>query len=731
MATAEEYAAWIVKNADKKGTPEFATVAEAYQLAKGGAAPKGAAPAANSPEAGKASSIFSDIADSVATTGAGLGKSAGEFAMGIQRLVGKGMVGLDALAQDSKSARQRAAKPSTEPSTMNRAGSWLVRNAEEGRARMAAEFAPHEKRNPLSALTGEVSGDIATSLLAGGPLVKGAGKLLAAAGVARPAGAIVGALPRAGQAAGVGAIYGGVTGAANSNADTFTGSLGDAGASAATSALLGGITSPVLSGLGAVARNVKGRFSPEAANEYARQKVAQAIARGATGEIYTSGIQNPLVQAANRFTKLGDEAVIADAGRASTLQLLDTLAILPGRTKESVLNLQHNRTAGVGARMRNAAEKALDAQGQRLPATTEALAARRALDSAPLYAELRRTDITPSPELIKIVEHADRLGALQLGKKIATGYQQPFLLDQAPPVPNGITNQIGKWRMNDLDHIKQGLDDLVKSATKPDGTVTSLGRSYMELRSKLIGELDAATTNPQTGESLYRNARKAFSDPSDLMDAADAGKKAISQGEAAIDKVTRGMSDNERQAFRIGAFEGLREKLGYQGGQTEIMSMWKNPTMQERLRAVFGSKRAYQEFAADVAREARLKQIQGVAANSKTAERLAAMSDMDTAALKDAAGAVAGVKSGNPLAAFGSAKNAWNRVATPEAVRDRMGQILLMRGPDAQREMNALEALVRRINDQNLQLSTRVGVLGGAAGSSALAPVSPVQIPQR
>lgn len=34
MATAEQYADWIVKNADKKGTPEFDTVAQAYQLAK-------------------------------------------------------------------------------------------------------------------------------------------------------------------------------------------------------------------------------------------------------------------------------------------------------------------------------------------------------------------------------------------------------------------------------------------------------------------------------------------------------------------------------------------------------------------------------------------------------------------------------------------------------------------------------------------------------------------------
>lgn len=35
MATADEYASWIVKNAAKRGTPEFDTVAKAYELAKG------------------------------------------------------------------------------------------------------------------------------------------------------------------------------------------------------------------------------------------------------------------------------------------------------------------------------------------------------------------------------------------------------------------------------------------------------------------------------------------------------------------------------------------------------------------------------------------------------------------------------------------------------------------------------------------------------------------------
>lgn len=39
MATADEYAQWIIKNADKKGTPEFDIVASAYRDARGAASP--------------------------------------------------------------------------------------------------------------------------------------------------------------------------------------------------------------------------------------------------------------------------------------------------------------------------------------------------------------------------------------------------------------------------------------------------------------------------------------------------------------------------------------------------------------------------------------------------------------------------------------------------------------------------------------------------------------------
>jgi hypothetical protein len=491
--------------------------------------------------------------------------------------------------------------------------------------------------------------------------------------------------------------------------------LADGARSAGAGAVFGGVSTPAAAVVGAVGSNVAQRLSKTSAAEYAKQKVAEALARDARGTLATGGYTNPLAQAASRLSKLGDEAVLADAGGRNTNQLLDTLAILPGRTKEAVYNLQRQRTAGVGARMRTAAEEALDTQGQRLPSTVESLITRRKQDSGPLYNQLRKTDIVPSQELVDIVKHAEELGVTKLGREIATARQMPFTLDAAAPA---------RWNMGDLDHVKQGVDQVLSSrkAMNPDGTLTPLGNAYQDLKTKLVTALDAATTNGQTGQSLYRNAREAFAAPSQLIDAANAGKLAINRDEASIVSTIKGMSDNELQAFRIGAFEGLRAKLGTQGGQTSIMNMWKEPATQEKLKAVFGDQRAYREFAASVAKEAQLRRLQSVGVGSQTAARQAGMGDLDLSAMTEAGGAVGALKSGNLLSALGSAKNVWNRVATPQSVRDQMGSMLLAKGAAGGQNLNSLEALVQSINNRNMLLSNGVGVLGGQIGSKLAAP---------
>ncbi|KFC61961.1 hypothetical protein [Massilia sp. LC238] len=695
MATIEQLSAALVK-ADAAGDTAAARALAAELRRVRSAQPPVPATA---PASAAVGNTFTDGVKGAAA-GAGLGFS--NVVFGAQRLFGKGLAAMDDILPGK-----------TPNSSLGRLARWVGDDADERKADAARANAPYKAASPLMNATGEVAGGIVATLPVGGLLPKAALSATAAKGVA-------GILPRAGLAAGAGAAYGGVSGATGSNADTFGGMLADGAVAAGTGALTGGLSTPAIATAGAVSGNIAQRFSKTRAADFAKQKIAEAFSRDARGTLATGGHINPLSQMAARFSKLGDEAVLADAGGRNTNQLLDTLATLPGRTKEQAYNMLHRRTAGVGYRMRAAAEEALDTQGQRLPSTVDSLIARRQRDSTPLYNQLRQTDITPSPDLADIVKAADDLGATKIGREIATARQMPFTLDSSAP---------SRWNMGDLDHVKQGIDQVLASrkALNQDGTLTPVGLAYQALKTRLIGALDDATTNRQTGESLYRKAREAFAEPSRLIDAGKAGQMAINRDEGSILSMMRGMSDNELQAFRIGAFEGLRAKLGTQGGQTNIMNMWKEPATKEKLQAIFGSERAYRQFASSVAKEAQLKRLQSVGAGSQTAARQAGMGDLDMAALTEAGAAVGAAKTGNLLTALGSAKNVWNRVALPQAVRDQMGNMLLSRGGEGAHTLNSLAPLIQSINSRNMLLSNRVGVLGGNVSSTLMTPALPVQ----
>ena len=532
--------------------------------------------------------------------------------------------------------------------------------------------------------------------------------------VRQSAAPVMGTMEKMLRSAATGMGYGAAGGLGNSEADTLGGMAADTALGGATGAVLSPALGGVINTGAAVVGNVAQRVSQSAAMQAAREKVAQALSRDARGTVFTSGQANPLTQALARYDKLGAPGVLADAGGVSTNKLLDQMVTLPGRSAETTAQLLRQRQAGVGNRMRADADSALGTQGQRLADTVESLISQREQAAGPLYAQLHRVDVAATPRLAGILNAADQLGATKLGQEIATAKQMPWTLDMNTP---------SRMAMRDLDHVKQGLDQLLTSrkALNADGTLTPLGNAYNNLKTKLLAELDQATTNPQTGESLYRSARNAFAGPSALIDAASAGRRAVNMDEAGIQQAVRALSGSEQEAFRIGAYEGLRQKLGTQGGQTNIMAMWKNPSTQEQLRAIFGDERNFRDFASNTAKEASLKRLQSVGQGSQTASRLAGMADLDNPALSGAAGALASAKTGNPIGVLAGANKLYSAVAMPETTRNQIGQLLLSQGQQGRNNLVNMGDLIARINQQSALLNQTTGQIGSQIGNQ-LAP---------
>jgi hypothetical protein len=503
------------------------------------------------------------------------------------------------------------------------------------------------------------------------------------------------------MAMGLGTVTGAINGVGGSDATTSQGMQDDAttGMMFGAAGPLGGLA--LVRGGGALGNVVASNFSDSAAMRYGKQKLAQAFLRDAE-----PGAVDPLGQAARQRRALGPEAAVADSGGESVRGLLDLMATLPGRTKDAGRTLVENRQATRADRLRAAADKGLGVGGQRLPDTLEALVERRAEAAGPLYQKLHRIDIPVNQDLAGIVSRAMSLGADRTAQKIATGRGLPWTLS------DDAVNASGTYSMRDLDHLKQGIDDLMSSSAAIDKTTggpNRLGASLEVLRKELLANLDRTTAGQ------YKVARDAFSGPSQIIDAANAGRRALTQDDSAITSMLRGMSPGEVEGFRIGAVEALRATLGTQGGQTNLLNMWREPTTQERLRAIFGTQAAFNKFAKKVESERTMRKLENnVGGGSQTASRQYGAGDIDLSPMQDI-GAMA-ASGGNLWGLIPAASKAWNRVATPEPVRDAMGRMLLTQGTPASQGLLDLRDIANEIRRNRQQEAQAMGLLGGYFG---------------
>jgi hypothetical protein len=261
--------------------------------------------------------------------------------------------------------------------------------------------------------------------------------------------------------------------------------------------------------------------------------------------------------------------------------------------------------------------------------------------------------------------------------------------------------------MTVLDSVKQSLYDAAQTA-KQSGSGNQ-ARAIDDIRVNLTSFL--VDKSPKIGgKSAYQQALEKWAGPSQMMDAAELGRKAMTGDIVNFRQELTALSPSEIDAFRIGALQSLRQKTGTEAGQTSLLKMWKEPATQERLKAVFEND--YRKFASAVAQEARLKGLESAGRGSQTAARLAGMSDLDIA---PAMAAGQSVMSGNVPGMITSAANLASRVSTPEPVRNQMGQILLSRD---QQRLNDLMMELERQGRDRARAAGLGGFTGGAIGSN-------------
>ena len=470
----------------------------------------------------------------------------------------------------------------------------------------------------------------------------------------------------------------------------------------AIAAASGGVLSGAGQGVYNVGSNVAQRYIPESAKDAARIKLAQALQRGSSADG-----SNTVLSRVEREMGLNPNASIAQAGGPSALAQLDVLASMPGQAKTLVERRIREQQMFRPERLANAADEALGTQSKGFTATLDALTAVKKATADPLYKKLENVSLKIDDELQSLIQasrsaHGKAELLTELNRKLPLDISKLKAGDDVP--------------LNALDLIKQSLYDLGESARGEFGKATNTSRAYDDLRVSLTKKLEALSPSDKNG-SIYRQALDAYAGPSQLGNAVVKGRTAMKQDDIALSDLMGNMSKSELEAFRIGALQSLKDKVGTEAGQTSLLKMWKEPATSNRLKEIFGDD--YQKFAQEVAKEARLKPLEQVGRGSGTFSRMAGAEDLGVMPTTMAAGkAVASAATGSPMAAAGEAVNVKNRIGQvinqmPETTRNELAKMLLLRGPTGQLEVENTAALIRALNQRSTQLQTGGGSIIG------------------
>lgn len=506
------------------------------------------------------------------------------------------------------------------------------------------------------------------------------------------------------------ATIGGVTGALQGAGDAKD--MQSIPQSSSEGALLGMTAAPAILGMArpmasmAAGAATKIPFVGDDISQWlASRRVAQAFERDSTDADAVG----------RRMVQLGPEARVGDAAGENTYSLLDLNANLPGRTKNDLESVIRNRISTRPDRM-DSAVYAVNGGYGRAGEVEKALTTQQKQVAGPLYQKAHSMEVSPSAQLVNDLEAAKKLGAFSEAEKraLANPEMGPFTLGQSQQKLGQ-----GKIGVRDIDHIKQGIDSLIEGQTDSvTGKVTAYGRDLVALKKRILAEADTLTIDPKTGQSVFKAARDAYAGPAALKSAITKGRSFWSDNATRLEDQLADMSKSEQDAFRIGASEALREKVGSQTGQNQLLNIWKDRNTREKLKALLGDDVKYSEVEAMISGESALKRMEGLgpSRNSRTFSREAAADDQTMSLAEDAASLGSSAASGSfrPLLSM-VARNS-SRIASPEPVRDAIGKILLQQYQPA--EMKALMEVQELLRRQQTAAAAATGVASGKVAAS-------------
>jgi hypothetical protein len=479
----------------------------------------------------------------------------------------------------------------------------------------------NEAAHPIASKAGEFTGAVLS------PLNKVAGPVEGAGVLANGARLFAG-----------GATYGGINGAATSNADTVGGVLKDTAAQSlaggAGAAVIGTGLTQYIKGAGHVfdaAARLTGHAPNVGANLVAERLAADNLSPADAAAAMTAARAN------------GTPSVLADLGE-NARALGGSVSRQPGAARNIATTTTLDRQMGQGDRVKDAISRDLGPTTDTLAESNRLMAEAKA-KAGPLYAKFHANPARSSPEMESLLQTPAGRNALNGARLIAANERVSPDKTAFGLNDQGETVLTRKPSPQSIDYVKQGLDDILEGyRDKTTGKVNldRYGRSVESVRASLVKESDRLFPD-------YAAARRAYAGPAAMRQAMQDGKAALNKSPNEINQRLINMSPAETQHYALGLRSAISDALDRSGdGANKVRLLIGTPQKRAVLARVFGNTGDVDRLVSTLGNEqAAHLTYQAVHGGSPTATRLAEdQANSDGELLKKAAGWAGAAKHG-------------------------------------------------------------------------------------
>jgi hypothetical protein len=431
-----------------------------------------------------------------------------------------------------------------------------------------------ERQKPMQALASEVGGSVPTALLGGYGAVNIASRIPQAANLMSK---IPTTLKAFGGAAGAGGVSGAITGAG-------TASEGERQKGAIESAIMGTVLGPAALGGIKLGGSVLGTVVDKTGINTAVKNIVDATKdipivksiTGKTAEYFNLGedaiqrrADTKIIQALQRdnmslssiretmdaIRKSGykPETILEFGGKA-TKQLGETVAGYPG-ARAVAETMVEERKLGAANRILTDFQDAFKINADPVKLADDLINARNAAAS-PLYQKAyekgaliggKQIDqLMQDPAFIRAYDRANRLAQREVDA-------EGNIIGKALPDLKETGNV---FDLETINFIKRGIDAEINYSKLPtSGLEKTEVDSIKKLRNVFMTNVDSQAPVE------YKQARQAFSGPTQVFEAIEDGKKFFETDARQLKKMYDGLGASEKDGFAIGAYDAIRTKI--------------------------------------------------------------------------------------------------------------------------------------------------------------------------